>query len=277
MISAGALGLRPTTGLSRTKGRSGQPALGVKRIEVTLPHLPPALDRFRVVQISDLHLEPFTKPRHIEAAVATCNALEPDLVVMTGDFVTNHAGSMGLLGELLVPLRGRHGVYACLGNHDYWCDLPAVEKGLSERGVGVLRNETRLIHTDRGTLHLGGMDSRYIGPPNLRQTLADWKPGRPLVMLMHEPDVADDLAAAKVEALQLSGHTHGGQVRLLGLPPMRNKFRRARWGVKYLAGRYDVGSVKLYVNRGIGCVGVPLRVCCPPEVTEITLRSPLLS
>ena len=130
------------------------------------------------------------------------------------------------------------------------------------------------IHTDGGMLHLAGMDSRYVGRPNLHSTLSGWKPNQPLIMMMHEPDVADDLAEAGVEALQLSGHTHGGQLRILGRPPPN--YRRARWGKKYLAGLYDIGSVQLYVNRGIGCVGVPMRIMCPPEITEITLRSPLV-
>ncbi len=247
--------------------------LKVTRVPVTLPHLPPEMDGFRIVQISDLHLEPFTKPRHIEETIATCNALKPDLVAMTGDFVTNNTRHTGLLAELLSQLHAPCGVFACLGNHDFWCGAPEVEKALSGRGIGVLRNETRSIHTDGGRLQLAGIDSRYIGRPNLRAALAGWKPEEPLVVMMHEPDVADDLATAQIEALQLSGHTHGGQLRLGRLQPMA--FRRARWGKKYLAGTYKVGSVQLYVNRGIGCVGVPLRVMCLPEVTEFTLRSPL--
>jgi len=263
-----------SAGSARTDGaRRKKSRLKVTRIAVVLPHLPPAMDGFRIVQVSDLHLEPFTKPRHIQAMIDACNALAPDLVAMTGDFVTNHARSAGLLAELLAQLKAPCGVFACLGNHDFWSDHAVVEKALKERDIGVLRNETRRIHTGSGTLHLAGMDSRYVGHPKLHSTLADWKPGQPLVMMMHEPDVADDLAAANVEALQLSGHTHGGQLRLMGRPPMA--FRRARWGKKYLAGLYNTGSVQLYVNRGIGCVGVPLRVMCPPEITEITLRSPL--
>lgn len=248
--------------------------LRVARISIDLPHLPPALDGFRIAQISDLHLEPFTKARHIHETVDTCNALAPDLVAMTGDFVTNNTRAVGLLAELVSQLHAPSGIFACLGNHDFWSGHEAVVKALKERRIPVLRNETRRVHTDRGVLQLAGMDSRYMGRPDLRHTLSNWKQDQPLVMMMHEPDVADDLAAAGVKALQLSGHTHGGQLRLMGLPPLA--FRRARWGKKYLAGRYDVGSVQLYVNRGIGCVGLPLRVLCPPEVTEITLRSPLM-
>ena len=110
----------------------GRWRLKVTRLEVALPHLPPALDGFRMVQISDLHLEPFTKPKHILQVVAACTALAPDLVVMTGDFVTHSAHSIGLLAELLGPLQPPYGVHACLGNHDFWCDPVSVEKALQE-------------------------------------------------------------------------------------------------------------------------------------------------
>lgn len=250
----------------------GRRRLKITRVSVVLPHLPPGMDGFRIVQISDLHLEPFTKPRQIADMVAACNALRPDLVAMTGDFVTNNAKPAGLLAELVGDLQAPCGIFACLGNHDFWCDASAVEKALLDRHISVLRNETRAIHTDGGTLQLAGIDSRYIGEPNLRATFDRWRAKQPLVVMMHEPDVADELATANVEGLQLSGHTHGGQLRLMRLQPMA--FRRARWGKKYLAGSYAVGGMQLYVNRGIGTVGVPLRVMCPPEITEITLRSP---
>ena len=231
------------------------------------------MDGFRIVQISDLHLEPWTKERHIQETIETCNALKPDLIAMTGDFVTHSARPAGLLAELLTQLQVPHGVFACLGNHDFRCGPQDVENALKERHITVLRNDTCRIHTDHGVLHLAGMDTRYMGEINVRKSLAGWKTNQPLVLMMHEPDVADVFAAAGVKALQLSGHTHGGQLRIMGMPPLA--IRRAHWGKKYLTGHYDVGSMQLYVNRGIGCVGVPLRIGCPPEVTELILRSPM--
>ena len=129
------------------------------------------------------------------------------------------------------------------------------------------------IFSDDGVLaEYSPLDSSRVSTEGKCRGQKQFRVTRVPVVLMHEPDVADELAAAQVEALQLSGHTHGGQLRLMGLKPMA--FRRARWGKKYLAGGYEVGSMQVYVNRGIGCVGVPLRVWCPPEITEITLRSP---
>jgi predicted MPP superfamily phosphohydrolase len=249
--------------------------LRLAKVEITLPHLPASMDGFRIVQISDLHLEPFTKMHQIHATVNACNALKPDLIAITGDFMTNTSRSAGRLTEVLGQLHAPQGVHACLGNHDFWSGHEALEKALKDRKISVLRNQTRPIHTDRGVLHLAGVDSCYTGRPRVRQSLEGWKAKQPLVLMMHEPDVADVFADAQIEALQLSGHTHGGQLCFMGMTPMT--FRRPRWGRKYLAGRYDVGSVQLYVNRGVGCVGLPLRVGAPPEVTELTLRSPELA
>ncbi|QIF03049.1 metallophosphoesterase [Roseimicrobium sp. ORNL1] len=266
-FESGSIDLSPGQRVKETGPR-------VVRVSVELPHLPPAMDGFRIAQISDLHLEPYTTPRQIARVVKLCNSLQPDLVAMTGDFVTYNARPAVQLAEILSELKATYGVYASLGNHDFQSGHEHVVYALEQQKIPVLRNVCRTIHTDKGDLHLAGMDSRYVSSPNLRSTLESWRENQPLVMMMHEPDVADDLADAKLHALQLSGHTHGGQLVFMGMQPSIH--RRAKWGKKYLAGAYNVGTVRLYVNRGIGTVGVPLRVQCPPEVTEITLRSPEL-
>jgi predicted MPP superfamily phosphohydrolase len=247
----------------------------IERVEITVPGLPPAMDGFRIAQLSDLHLEPFTTVADILQSVQTCNSLKPDMVALTGDFVTHNTRAAPVVAELLAQLKAPYGVYASLGNHDFWSGAPEVVRALNEHKIPVLRNETRRIRTDLGTLWLGGLDSVYVNKPDVRKTLQDWKQTQPLVLMMHEPDAADVIAAAGVKALQISGHTHGGQLVFRGKAPMT--LRRARHGKKYLAGQYQVGPLQLYVNRGIGCVGVPLRIGCPPEVTELTLRSPELA
>jgi predicted MPP superfamily phosphohydrolase len=255
--------------------RERKPRLIIERIEMQVPGLPPELDGFRIAQLSDLHLEPFTTADDIWQSVVACNSLKPDLVALTGDFVTHTARPAPQVAELLSHLEATHGVYASLGNHDFASGAPEVIRALTERNIPVLRNETRRIRTENGTLVLGGIDSVYVNKPDLRKTLQDWKQTQALVLMMHEPDAADYIATAGVKALQISGHTHGGQLVFRGKEPM--SLRRARFGKKYLAGRYEVGGLQVYVNRGIGCVGVPLRIGCPPEVTELTLRSPELA
>lgn len=254
--------------------RERKQKLIVERVEIQVPGLPPAMDGFRIAQLSDLHLEPFTTAEDILLSVQACNALKPDMVALTGDFVTHTARPAPQVAELLSQLVAPYGVYASLGNHDFASGAPEVIRALTERNIPVLRNEIRRIRTDNGTLVLGGFDSMYVNRPDVRKTLQDWKQSQPLVLMMHEPDAADTIAAAGVKALQISGHTHGGQLVFRGKAPM--SLRRAKFGKKYLAGRYEVGGLQMYVNRGIGCVGVPLRIGAPPEVTELTLRSPEL-
>ncbi|MDB6005180.1 MAG: hypothetical protein JWR15_2167 [Prosthecobacter sp.] len=252
--------------------RERKQKLLVERVEIQVPGLPPAMDGFRIAQLSDLHLEPFTTEEDILDSVVACNALKADMVALTGDFVTHTARPAPKVAELLSQLEAPYGVYASLGNHDFDSGAPEVIRALTEHKIPVLRNETRCIYTDKGMLFLGGFDSMYVNRPDVRKTLQDWKQTQPLVLMMHEPDAADTIAAAGVKALQISGHTHGGQLVFRGKTPM--SVRRAKFGKKYLAGHYEVGGLQMYVNRGIGCVGVPLRIGCPPEVTEITLRSP---
>lgn len=260
---------------SNAFARERKPRLLIERVEILVPGLPPAMDGFRIAQLSDLHLEPFTKADDILQSVLASNALKPDLVALTGDFVTHTARPAPQVAELLSQLEAPYGVYASLGNHDFASGAPEVIRALTERKIPVLRNEIRRIHTDRGALVLGGFDSMYVNKPDVSKTLQDWKQSQPLVLMMHEPDAADVIAAAGVKALQISGHTHGGQLVFRGKEPM--SLRRAKFGKKYLAGRHEVGGLQMYVNRGIGCVGVPLRIGAPPEVTELTLRSPELA
>lgn len=243
--------------------------------DIVLPALPESLDGFRIVQLSDLHLEPWTKADTIAAAVRTANRLKPDLVVITGDFISSNVKPAGLLGELLSKLEAPHGVLACLGNHDVWHQPWVLQKALAERHIQVLRNQGVRLHTGRGSLFVAGVDSAWAGKPRLRPALRDWKESEPLVVLAHEPDVADRFAESGISALQLSGHTHGGQVCIPSLSPIA--LRLPSWGRKYVRGQFRIGNLQLYVNRGIGCVGLPVRFACPPEVTQISLRAPRLA
>lgn len=246
--------------------------LTTEHLDITLPHLPSAMDGFRVVQISDLHLEPWTKASEIAETVAACNELRPDLVVITGDLITSSHKPAGELGSLLSKLETKHGTFASLGNHDVWHKPTDITRALRQHGVPVLRNEGRLVRTGRGDLLVAGLDSFWAGRPNLNDALRGWRPGLPLLLLVHEPDGADKIAPSGVPALQLSGHTHGGQVCLPSPRPL--PLHVPSWGKKYKHGLHRVGTLQVYVNRGIGCVSLPIRFACPPEITVITLRSP---
>lgn len=190
------------------------------RRDITLPNVPAAMDGFRIAQLSDLHLEPLTKAEQIAEAVAVTNELKPDLIVITGDFVTNSVKPAGPLAEILARLDAPHGVVGCIGNHDAWNQPAVLTRFLKERQIEILRNDGMTLQTANGSLFIAGLDSAWGGRPNEKTALRDWNGELPLVLLAHEPDVADRIAQTGISALQLSGHTHGGQVCLPFVSPI---------------------------------------------------------
>jgi hypothetical protein len=245
----------------------------LERVTIPIAGLPPALEGLRIVQMSDLHLHPYTQIGLIEQAVDLANRLEPDLVALTGDYVLSSGASILELAPVLGRLRARLGVFAVLGNHDMWKGPRTITQELEQAGITVFANAGRALQIERGdergTLYLAGLSDGLTGHPDLRHALRDMPSNATCILLMHVPDVADEYAADGRVALQLSGHSHGGQVRLPGrgaliLPPM---------GVKYDHGLYRVGDMWLYTNRGIGVTGPPVRFNCRPEVTQITLTT----
>jgi predicted MPP superfamily phosphohydrolase len=217
----------------------------------------------RVVQLTDLHLEPFTTAADITRAVNLANSLEPDLILITGDFMTKEWQPVAALAELLSDLRAPLGIYGCLGNHDHWHRPDAIQKELERRQIGILRNEGTVLLRHGQPMFLAGVDSAWGGAPNFGKATAAHRLGDPLLLMVHEPDFALQVVPTGRVSAQLSGHTHGGQVRVPGFsPPFLPKL-----GKRFAAGSYDVGDTSLYVSRGIGCIGLPLRFASAPEVT----------
>lgn len=241
--------------------------LMVERVEVVVRGLRPALEGYKIVQMSDFHLYPYTQVELIQRAVGLANELRPDLVVLTGDYVLERADAIFELAPVLAGLNGRQGVFAVLGNHDHWTDPAAVRTGLRESGIEVLHNEGVELSVGREGLYLAGVDDCWSGAPDLGVALDGVAAGTPVVLLAHEPDFADEFAGDGRVSLQLSGHSHGGQVRLPGIGALV----LPRYGQKYDAGLNRVGEMWVYTTRGIGVLGPPVRFNCPPEVTEITL------
>jgi len=241
--------------------------LAHERVRLPLDGLPAVLDGLRIVQLSDFHAEPFTSLAFIERVVETSNRLEPDLVALTGDFVTSRAEAISELAPILARLEARYGVVGSLGNHDLWAGAGRIVRGLEAAGLVVLRNSGFTIDISGTRFYLAGLDSAWGGRPNLQQALTTAPDDTPVILLAHEPDLIDDIAADPRVYLQLSGHSHGGQVRLPGIGALVLPYL----GRKYDLGLYRVGQSWLYTNRGIGQSGVPLRFNCRPELTEITL------
>jgi len=244
--------------------------LSVEQISLPLQHLSSDLHGLRLAQLSDLHLEPVTDIQLIQTAMQKIAELAPDLIVLTGDFVYERAGAVEQMVPLLAALDPPLGKFACLGNHDYWTDNRLIRDGLQAAGVQVLVNSSRWIEAGRSGFMLAGIDDLWSGAPDLERTLQGVPGGQPLVLLAHEPDPADDLLQDSRIGLQLSGHTHGGQVRfpLVGAPVLPHM------GSRYEAGLYRVNNAYLYVNRGLGVVPPGVRFNCRPEITLLTLQSP---
>lgn len=263
------IGAHPALTRDNPVGRNQARRLVVDRVTVPIQGLHPALDGFTIVQLSDIHLRPFTQLDHVQRAVRLTNALHPDLVVLTGDYVWHDASDIEDLAPALGRLNARQGVFAILGNHDVWTNPDLITRWLERQGIPVLHNRGVVLQAGRGRLHLAGVDDGWSGRPNLAAALSRASADAPTVLLAHEPDLIDAYSRDARIALQLSGHTHGGQVKLRNNRPLVAPYL----GRKYIAGLYRVGRSWLYTSRGIGVTGVPLRLNCPPEITYITLTA----
>jgi len=243
--------------------------LQVTRHEMTLPHLAPEFDGLRIAHLSDLHCGPsFINTVSIRRAVRQANAFHPDLILLTGDYV-NVPGSIGNMRRLLSSLHARYGVIAVLGNHDYWTDSAAVTRALRAADITVLNNEALAVQRGSARLWIAGLDDAWEGHPDIARALQPITAGETTIMLAHEPDIANLVAREPVD-LQLSGHVHGGQVRLPWLGAIVTPYL----GHKYTMGKYQVGNMQLYVSRGLGVTypGI-IRLNCRPEMTCFTLRA----
>ena len=242
----------------------------VARLTLRWPDLPADLHGLRIAQISDMHAAPWMPVSLLRRGAALALAEKPDLIALTGDFITLHSYPerfAGRAADALARLRAPLGVYASLGNHDYWGSAPAVTRALARVGIPTLVNAATTLRIGAADLVVAGLDSAREGQPDLRAAL-DGTPRQAFrVLLAHEPDVADRAAGFGVH-LQLSGHSHGGQIEIPGVKP----FWLPRLGKKYPRGLYRVLNMWLYTNRGLGGSFPPVRHNCPPEVTLITLE-----
>jgi len=248
----------------------------VRRVEVPLERLPEAFDGLTIAQLSDFHYHPLFSAGVIRNAVELAVGLKPDLVVLTGDYVTlplHHkyyakaAKNAIPCAELLAPLQANFGVFAVLGNHDSRPDPGMVTEALTSRGIRVLHNEAIPLERDGARIWLAGVGDVLTGFAHLDATLKQIPSSEPVVMLAHEPDFADETAKHGVD-LQLSGHSHGGQVDL----PLIGPLVLPELAKKYPRGLRMVRRTALYTNVGLGTIIVPVRILATPEVTLLTLR-----
>lgn len=264
-------------GLAVYSGEVSRHEISIVAQDLAIQKLPPAFDGFRVAQISDIHYDEYTEPPFLRRVIHKLNELQPDLVMLTGDFISfvplprNFAEyaireCAKTLEAIACPLR-----FAVMGNHDSFLGAPEIKPILADHGLPMLVNQHVPIERNGQRFWLAGTHDPVTHIPDLEATIPA-NPQAPVFLMCHGPDYADTLIQHPrghlVDAM-FSGHTHGGQVRLPFLPPMH----LPAGGQKYVEGLFRIGRLQLYVNRGIGAVGLPFRLNCPPEITLFTLKN----
>jgi len=239
------------------------------RQSFSLSRWPEQLDGFTIALLSDFHYDPYFSIHPL------VNGLRPDLIVLVGDFVS--APSFGDVrkaafaaepcARLLRQMAAPQGLWAVMGNHDADTDPEHVTRALQAESIQVLANQSHAIERNGTRVWLAGVNDVLGGTADLQETLRHVPAGEAVILLAHEHDFADEASRFPVD-LQLSGRSHGGQVRIPLLPPLY----LPSMAKKYVLGRYQVGPLALYTTAGLGTVGVPVRLNCPPEITLVTLR-----
>jgi hypothetical protein len=237
-----------------------------KRV-VRVEGLPPELEGYRIGQISDVHCGPHTPEHRVASWVKRLNALDLDLVTVTGDLITHGSSHVEAVARALGGLRAKDGAFACMGNHDYFTDGEHLIRELERRGLTVLRNRGVLVERGGARLYVAGVDDTWTSRDDISRALRGRPQGAPTVLLAHDPELFPEAQARDVD-LTLSGHTHGGQ---LGVPGVR-RLSLARFITRWTAGLYRQGRSWLYVNRGVGTTGPPARLGAPAELAVLTLR-----
>ncbi|MCX7718447.1 MAG: metallophosphoesterase [Candidatus Sumerlaeaceae bacterium] len=256
----------------------------IVRHRLALPDLPRELDGLRVVQLSDIHHGPWLSLDYLSRVVADTNALEPDLVLLTGDYVQGRRHYVASCVAALAALAPRIGVLAVLGNHDWWEGVEEARRAFAREGIPLIDNDRRVLTPDRRLMRpeqAGGWGARGLaiagigdyleGEPDFAAALNGLPSRMPCLLLSHWPDAAEDPAMRRGRwrvDLMLCGHTHGGQIRL---PLVGAPLVPSRYGQKYAAGFVDGPACRVYVNRGIGTALLPVRWGVPPEITVFDL------
>jgi uncharacterized protein len=240
----------------------------VRSLSMPLPRLAPEFSGYRIVQLSDIHADRWMTTDRLVKIVRRVNQLKPDLVVLTGDFVTRSAEEFSPNLAAFSQLRSVDRTLAVMGNHDAWTNPLMIQNVLEAAGVQVLNNQVATLQRKSARLSIAGVDDIWAKRDRLDQVLAALPSEGAAILLAHEPDFAEQSAATGRFDLELSGHSHGGQVKLPFmkriLPPL---------AYKYPIGQYKVGNMIQYTNRGLGMSGLPLRFNCRPEITVFTLKS----
>jgi predicted MPP superfamily phosphohydrolase len=246
--------------------------LDIVKQSITNPKIPKAFDNFKIVQFSDTHLSDYFTLNRLETIVSKINQLSPDLLIFTGDLMDepNQYKHINKIIPVLEKLNAPFGKYAVYGNHDhggYGTDI--YKNVMTMSGFTLLQNEVANISMlDGSKISIAGIDDLMLGKPSYEGTLGNLSKDLFNILLAHEPDAALEAKQFHVD-LQLSGHSHGGQIQV----PFYGPLITPPYSSVYSEGSYDVENMKLYVNRGLGTTRLPFRFLSVPEITQFTLFS----
>ena len=240
-------------------------SLSLERVTIYLKRLPKKLDGFKIIHLSDTHHSPLTGLEHIKRTVKIANRLRPDMFLLTGDYVSHDREYIAPVAAVLGKLKAKYGIYACLGNHDHWTDAGLVTHLFRGEGINMLVNEGLRIEARGASFWLAGVDDYMVGKTDVPAALRGSFPDEIKVLLAHNPIIFREAVRAGID-LTLSGHTHGGQIKL------RDDEKRILRQRKLKAGLHAKRDSQVYITRGIGTVVVPMRYQCPPEISLLELR-----
>jgi predicted MPP superfamily phosphohydrolase len=264
VAGVGSLGIGGAAWITRVEPL----ALEVTSTTIRLPNLDPRFDGLTIAHISDIHFGDWMTRERMASVIEQVNALEADVIAITGDFVSViWEDTPALISEMLRALQAREAIVAVLGNHDHWTNTQVVAQAIQDGGARLLLNEHMALTREDATLYLAGVDDIWERQHDLSAALSSIPPNAPVVLLAHEPDYADEVTLTGKVGLQLSGHSHGGQVRL----PLVGALELPWLGEKYDMGLYDVDGMALYVTRGVGMIAPHVRFNCRPEIARIEL------
>ncbi|MCD6377938.1 MAG: metallophosphoesterase [Planctomycetes bacterium] len=240
----------------------------VKTVDVPIPNLPPSWEGVRIVQLTDLHVGKFVSLDYIRKIVRKTNSLSPDVVVLTGDYISQTGAITDDFARVLSGLRTRYGKFGVLGNHDHWEGAQAVRQLLRKAGITDLTNKSVLLERAGEHICLAGVDDLWTSHQDLSGALKGVPEDVPRILLSHNPDYAEEMPAEPRVDLMLCGHTHGGQFKV----PFGSQLWLPIRHSKYAAGLVKGPHCLVYTSVGVGMVGLPIRFNCRPEISLIILR-----
>ena len=266
--TAGLLAAGVTAGTCYGYSEAG--CFQVTRPTLKVPNLPKAFDGLRIAFLTDIHHGPYTDLPFITSAVRTTLALQPDLILLGGDYCLRDKKYIAPVFDVLKHLNAPLGVFGVLGNHDYAHGEAETRREMRRAGIEELTNGGAWVRRGNDKMRLAGVDDLWWGKPDVGVALGEATVADASLLVSHNPDFCETLRDPRV-GLVLSGHTHGGQVRVPGLV---NPFIPSKYGDKYSHGLVEAPASRVYVSRGLGATGLPVRYNCPPELTLITLSAP---